>query len=274
MRLVESLERYLGQGNVPGVPDVKTRKPSDWSVERYCPVVLCHPSLPSSSHFRWLRFRCDALQGFFDDLRHPRRGLVSFTSMNSSSTAYPQAATASGGGVLDNPNVTLRSNFQPTSTSQKANEDFTFEGVYGNRHDDEPVYESYHSTATSSAGKLPMATSLIDALVPLNIFLRTDCVKIFIPSADSKEEVLIKQTNYDPSSSYASHTDPTISDWKIVLNGKLIEPFPPTPQLMQDYLDFLGEPGLTRPRFFPPFPEFSLEDPKSYSDDEIMAAGQ
>lgn len=34
MRLVESLERYLGQGGVPCVPDVKTRKPIGWTVER------------------------------------------------------------------------------------------------------------------------------------------------------------------------------------------------------------------------------------------------
>lgn len=190
--------------------------------------------------------------------------------MNSSPYApYPQT---SPGGLLDNPHATLRSNYQPTSISQKANEDFTFEGVYGNRQDEETVFESTYNSA--STAKFPLVNSLIDALIPLNIFLRTDCVKLFIPSTETKEEVLIQQTNYDPSSSYSSHTDPTISDWKIVINGKLIEPFAPTPQLMQDYLDFLGEPGLSRPRFFPPFPEFSLEDPKSYTDDEIVAAGQ
>lgn len=133
------------------------------------------------------------------------------------------------------------------------------------------MFESPYGTARSTT---PAATSLIDALVPLNIFLRTDFVKIYIPSTDSKEEIAIKQINYDPNSTNNSNTDPTVSDWKIVINNRLIEPFPPTPQLIHDYMDFLGEPGQSRPKFFPPFPEFVIEDPPSYTDEEIFAAGK
>lgn len=76
----------------------------------------------------WMRFRCAALQGFFDELRHPRRGLVAPTITSSSTNQDHYYAQSS---VLDNPNVTLRSNFQAANyyVESKANEEFTFEGV-------------------------------------------------------------------------------------------------------------------------------------------------
>eukprot|EP00604_Paraphysomonas_vestita_P000797 CAMPEP_0174825082 /NCGR_PEP_ID=MMETSP1107-20130205/41943_1 /TAXON_ID=36770 /ORGANISM="Paraphysomonas vestita, Strain GFlagA" /LENGTH=115 /DNA_ID=CAMNT_0016056193 /DNA_START=849 /DNA_END=1193 /DNA_ORIENTATION=- len=52
----------------------------------------------------------------------------------------------------------------------------------------------------------------------------------------------------------------------------LIEPFPPTPALVQDYIDFLGEPGAQRPKSFPPFPEYIIEDVKPYTDEELSQA--
>jgi hypothetical protein len=173
--------------------------------------------------------------------------------------------------VLENSHATLRSNFQPSTYGAASvdNEDFSFEGVYGSH---QPTHSSPQKNSYSSGPAT--GSSLIDALVPLNIFLHTDCVKIHIPSSHSpKEEVIMQQINYDPTSTSSSMTDPTVSDWKIVINSKLIEPFPPTPQLIHDYMDFLGEPGLSRPKFFPPFPEFRLEDPKTYSDEEIIEAG-
>lgn len=220
---------------------------------------------------RWLQYRCDALQSFFTELRHPRRGLITPTI----STSY-QDKSYLHSHVLDNPNVTLRSNFTPSGYRSDHNyDDFTYDGVYGN---DERTIE-FSTPQKHFTSPQIQQSSLLEALVPLNIFLRTDKVKLHIissdpNSSDSKDEVISRQINFDPNSTTISNTDASITNWSITINNMLIEPFPPTPALVQDYIDFLGEPGAQRPKSFPPFPEYIIEDVKPYTDEELSQAGK
>lgn len=254
---------------------------------------------PTSFSFdRWLQYRCDALQAFFDELRHPRRGLV-FSPQSHIHTHRQSHNSGQSLSVLDNPNVTLRSNYTPMNmySDSSMNEDFSFDGIYSqsnqshlySSHEEKSFFEaSPLKKQLKESGGNEKESGIIEALVPLNIFLRTDKVNLHIfPSVEQKrsgegkdqissglrEEVVVHQINYDPNSTHPSHTDPSITDWKITINNLLIESFPPTPHLLQDYLDFLGEPGQSRPKSFPPFPEFVIEESMAHTDEELRQAG-
>jgi len=269
MKLQQSLERYVGVGGVPAVPDISNSRPPGWTIER------------------WLEYRFNALKDFMSGLRDPRRGLClpisnAPTTGFSRDDMYMHGAHSAGvnlAGDVSYPTHSARS-------SSADNMEFSFEGMFGGSDMGDFVGGGMGIDVGDKgfSGGNTQTTTLLDALAPLNFFLRTDKVKIDVSPTTSQHNVstpiLCNATDPDtnsenvnenlgPSDSCEESTSAKPA-WSVVVNGSVVEPFPPTPLLEADYLYRRGE--TTEPRVCPVFPDIQVEEDKEPSDDEIADA--
>jgi hypothetical protein len=249
-----------------------------------------------------------ALQNFFDELRSPRRGLLSF-ALGSSSRLRTSGDEGAGRPVAEDPRI------RRSVSSAASLDEFSFEDAFaGGDGGADSVVGGDKSSWSAPEGvtrrehqhqqqhgprniqqqqqQQQHTSCLLDGLIPLNFFLRTDIVQLvpgdssralFPPPPLSLAEEKKQQEKEEESPDAAESPEGsgaavTPKRWSIVIGGRLVEPLPHAPHLLAECAYWKGVPVEEMLKVFPPFPAASSEEQKSpheeLSDELLQAAGE
>lgn len=228
-----------------------------------------------------------ALQNFFDELRSSRRGLLSFP-LGPSASRFRSAGDESGGRprqAKEDPRVRR-------SVSSGSIDEFSFEDAFsggdkGCEHASgdnsswtfaEGVTRREHQQQQSRQQSQHF-NCLLDGLIPLNFFLRTDIVQLvpgensramFPRSTPSHAEEKKQREDGDTSAVVENplrNQDCAQSErWKVVIGGRVVEPLPHAPHLLAECAYRKGVPVEEMMKVFPPFP---MEEEKATEEEEV-----
>lgn len=180
-----------------------------------------------------------------------------------------------------------------SASAVSSTEDFTFEDTFASSAEAsiamDGVGEGHGLFRADSTGgtRSRREPTLINGLIPLNFFLRTDIVQL-VPGDSTRQRVQSEERKdgREESSSAEEGNDASAASggsskensemperWSIVIGGRTVEPMPHAPKLLADYAFRENIPVEKILKGFPAFPS-DAEETKSTQDDvsqEVIA---
>ena len=187
---------------------------------------------------------------FFSELRSPRRGLLTFPLGNKATRirASEEGSQQAAGRFAEDPRI------KRSASAVSSTEDFTFEDTFASSAEAsiamDGVGEGHGLFRADSTGgtRSRREPTLINGLIPLNFFVRTDIVQL-VPGDSTRQRVQSEERKdgreespsekVDDASAASGGSGKDNSEmpgrWSIVIGGRTVEPLPHAPKLLADY---------------------------------------